>query len=958
MTPVTIASGGQSSYYSSGTFGWSARSSFAYYGVAAQPTSNTDVYFGHDTTSWRQAQSFAPGSTCDVTRVRLQIGQYGSPADNLYVEIQSDSGSNKPSNTVLGTSGNVSGALATTSDAWLSFDFATAVTLTASTKYWIVLGRTGSADGGKAYQLRYNSTSQIASAGQSVGNSSNVWSAEATGDLAFHVMQAAPVAIYHLTQDTGGSPKLHMWRSTDSGATWTEQDSGNAPAVSNGTYAFDAAIAAGGSRVVIATMSSASNVDARAFDMASNLWVAKIGATAYTSSYFQRPTRITGELGTGDYGPIAIITPYSGDLSDLELSRRASSSWANSVFLAATSAGRSLISDVVIDSTGYGNQYRFYYDDQTNKFRVNSYNGGSASTAVDVDATAATSETKYAGATYEVYTISGVEYVIAAYINSDDTIHERIATLGTASASMSLASESTVSSATTSAGRSLSTCRYDGKNYIFAAVSGTGIDYYESSTAGTWTGPTSLVSGLTNCTLSQALSITGVGVAVFYTDNGDDKVELFTGVSGPTNVDETDTISPALTESATLAAALPDTETITPTLTEADSLTVAAASTDTVSPTLSEANTVATSLPDTDTVSPTLSEASTVAVPVAETDTLSPTLSEMDALAAAIADTETLAPTLSESDAITISLSDTDSIAPMLSEASSVTLSMAETDTITASLSESDSVAATAADTDTVTATLSEADTVTSVLADTDTISPTLSESDTLTVALTDTDGLTPTLTEASSVAVTLSDTDTITGSLTESDTAAAALADTNTIAPTLAEAESITVSLSLDDTDTITPTLAESETLAVAAVSTDTIAPTLSEAESVVISISDTDILTVSLGEAESITVALSEIDSIAPMLGETDTVAVAMAETDTVSPTLTEADALGALLADVDDFLMTLSEAETIDITAVIVPEADATFAAPDQRAAFTASGPTDTFAAPELAGSFTGD
>jgi hypothetical protein len=179
--------------------------------------------------------------------------------------------------------------------------------------------------------------------------------------------------------------------------------------------------------------------------------------------------------------------------------------------------------------------HRFYYDvlnDDFGMVTVINLSTTGVNTAVVTDA--ADVETEHASATYQIYQASGRDKIIAAFINADGSIQERTALLEVTSASVTLGTEHAVGTATTTAGRQLSTCEYGGDLYVVAAVSGTGIDYYKDTGAsGTWSSATNWKTGLTACTLSQAISITGVGVAVVYTDNGDAKIDWIIGpVSG------------------------------------------------------------------------------------------------------------------------------------------------------------------------------------------------------------------------------------------------------------------------------------------------------------------------------------------------------------------------------------------------------------------------------------------
>lgn len=91
----------------------------------------------------RIAQSFeVPYSNTTFKGISLILKKVGSPGDNITVEIQTDNG-NKPSGSVVS---NATWAIApgdmTTDFAWVTKYSANLFTLSANTKYWIVIKRT------------------------------------------------------------------------------------------------------------------------------------------------------------------------------------------------------------------------------------------------------------------------------------------------------------------------------------------------------------------------------------------------------------------------------------------------------------------------------------------------------------------------------------------------------------------------------------------------------------------------------------------------------------------------------------------------------------------------------------------------------------------------------------------------------------------------------------------------
>lgn len=103
------------------------------------PTVNGDfnLRFASNNTV-KTGQSFVPSVTAPVNRVELNLKRLGTPSGNIWVTIEADSAGDA-SGTPLATSSNVVVDALSTSYATIQFDFSSAVTLTASTTYWIVL---------------------------------------------------------------------------------------------------------------------------------------------------------------------------------------------------------------------------------------------------------------------------------------------------------------------------------------------------------------------------------------------------------------------------------------------------------------------------------------------------------------------------------------------------------------------------------------------------------------------------------------------------------------------------------------------------------------------------------------------------------------------------------------------------------------------------------------------------
>jgi hypothetical protein len=537
MAPVTIETTAQNSYYSAGNLGWSARSLFSYRTAIQQLSSTTGYTIGETSSSEAVAQSFTTSGAIDVNEIRVPIQKFGSPTDNVSLQIWSDSSSTP--NASLATADNLyTGANISITNSWLTFQFAAPVSLSASTKYWIVVQRSGAVDAVNYYRWVANGTGVYAGGGRSL-RVSGVWSAEsAANDMCFQVLTETPSALYSIVQDTSGL-KLRAYKSTDDGANWTEQDSANAPAVTNANYPYDATDTRSGPYIVTARMTATNTMNARVFNMSTDTWsTSEFGTTPPTDVSNERSIRVSCDNAFVTAAPGSVVVSFTDITDDADLSHRrattAAGAWGGEVaLLLANSTSASLVSAVVVDKASVGFQHRFFYDCAAFDYTTMSVNGSTTVSAVDLSISAADLETEHASAVYQIYqNASNVDTIIAAFIEADGTIQERIVNLEVSSASVTMAANNAVDTATTTAGRQLSTARYDGTNYIAVNVSGTGISYYSSTVAGTWSSATSHLSGLTACTLSQIASIPGVGLCLAYTDNGTAKFDIIIAAAG------------------------------------------------------------------------------------------------------------------------------------------------------------------------------------------------------------------------------------------------------------------------------------------------------------------------------------------------------------------------------------------------------------------------------------------
>jgi hypothetical protein len=158
---------------------------------------NSTLTCGQTNGTMRLAQSFIAQGP--ITSASIWPYKSGSPTDNLIWEIQTDSGSNEPSGTVLTTFATIAGTSLTTSA--VETKWSGSLNLTASTKYWIVLRRSTSSDASN-YYLSYGIVSGGSGIPYADGNlasystTTSTWTQLTTSDLSFSLTPPIPVASF------------------------------------------------------------------------------------------------------------------------------------------------------------------------------------------------------------------------------------------------------------------------------------------------------------------------------------------------------------------------------------------------------------------------------------------------------------------------------------------------------------------------------------------------------------------------------------------------------------------------------------------------------------------------------------------------------------------------------------------------------------------------------------------
>lgn len=147
--------------------------------VSIEPISSVEggtfVDFGRDAVSQgvKQSQSFVAGETNSTLDLKIYLRKQGSPSDNFFVTIETDS-SGDPSGTTVtnGTSDDIAGSSLTGTSAEVSITFASTPVLTQGEVYHIVLQRDGANSDTDYYQVEISSVNALRS-GQAMKYTTN-----------------------------------------------------------------------------------------------------------------------------------------------------------------------------------------------------------------------------------------------------------------------------------------------------------------------------------------------------------------------------------------------------------------------------------------------------------------------------------------------------------------------------------------------------------------------------------------------------------------------------------------------------------------------------------------------------------------------------------------------------------------------------------------------------------------
>jgi hypothetical protein len=232
--------------------------------------SSANKVIGATAASNKQAQSFQNTNGGILDSVDLYLGREGSPTDSIVVDLYSDNAGIP--DVLLASSVPV---LASTINAaaggfaYKRFSFLSAPVVNPSTTYWLVARRTGAFDLTNRIDWRWNSSNVYAS-GTAKELNNSTWIDRSPSDFRFKIRLETDTLYQPAVDKTDN--KLRIYKSTDSGHTWAEQDAANAPSIHTtaNLKSFTSFIL--DTKIITMRFGGSVNMGVRAFDISTNTW--------------------------------------------------------------------------------------------------------------------------------------------------------------------------------------------------------------------------------------------------------------------------------------------------------------------------------------------------------------------------------------------------------------------------------------------------------------------------------------------------------------------------------------------------------------------------------------------------------------------------------------------------------------------------------------------------------------
>lgn len=272
-------------------------------GAVQDTDSNNSNPIGASASNNKLAQSFQVSIGGDAASVDLHLIRLNSPTDNVIAEICADNGG--VPGTVLATSVPVAAtSITNVTGAYYKFNFLMPAALVTGTTYWIVASRSGSFDATNGISWRTHTSNPYANGMQAI-LSSGTWGTVSSTDHRFRVnIKEAGTRYFPCVDKTNN--KVRMFKSTDNGETWSEQDTANAPAVSTTANTKSMSALQADTLIAVCKAITATAYDIFRFNTANDTW----GSQFSTSSSLNVNTNVAGTA------PVLVGLNATGSVSD------------------------------------------------------------------------------------------------------------------------------------------------------------------------------------------------------------------------------------------------------------------------------------------------------------------------------------------------------------------------------------------------------------------------------------------------------------------------------------------------------------------------------------------------------------------------------------------------------------------------------------------------------------------
>ena len=266
---------------------------------------------GNAGNSQKVRQSFQAPASGETTSIDLFMDNTGTPTDAVIIKLYDDSGGAPGSLIGTGTSITAAAIIAgtTSTSKYFRTVFFQPPSVTAGSTYWIELSRSGSLDSSNHCLWAYATGNPYAN-GKLQDFNGATWSdvSSGNGDARFKVNVRVSGRYQPCVDKTNN--KVRMFKSTDGGNTWSEQDSADAPSISTSANFKSLAAVQIDTTMQMFYPSGASQLSLCTFDTATDQWGSPSNLTSVT-------------LNTGVSGTHSVLAGYrvNGEASGTTSSR-------------------------------------------------------------------------------------------------------------------------------------------------------------------------------------------------------------------------------------------------------------------------------------------------------------------------------------------------------------------------------------------------------------------------------------------------------------------------------------------------------------------------------------------------------------------------------------------------------------------------------------------------------------